>query len=514
MTEQEKDKTLQQIEDKHRNAIVYIEAFSNSILLIPWLIKKFFKRSKSVTYTNWHNLFTRIHKDTDKDAQKTGVAGTGFFVAPDLLVTNIHVVAKAKTIAAKQQIVKKTPVYHPDHKDFAYANKIEVSKEPILYSIDGVKAYDESNDLVLLKVNKKCTTHLHFGNSDNVKEGDRVYTVAYNNAEYKCLKGVISGRNEREWFEIKTQYSPGYSGSPVLNSKGEIIGIACLMARAMGDNETPHDLQLGSAIPSNHLNSIVEETGEIEAFTTWQKRPRIKAYTLLGQATLKQAKGKNRSAVAKYNRILKLNPDIIIAYSNRGVAKSALGNYVGAIEDYDISIGYDPNYASAYYNRGSAKRALGEKFAKQGKLGEARRYYQDAIEDHNQVINRDPKRSMAHNNRGWTMYLLGQIETEEGNESEAKRLYQQAISDANEAIRLHPEGDIIRSAYFHTRGAVKAALGENIEAIEDYDESIRLNPKKALLYQDRGIAKRHLGQMEDAEADFAKAKELDPDIED
>lgn len=514
MAEQEKDKIHQQIEDKHRNAIVYIEAFSNSILFLPWLIKKFFMRSKSVTYTNWHNLFTRIHKDTDKDAQKIGVAGTGFFVAPDLLVTNIHVVAKAKTIAAKQQIVKKTPVYHPDHKDFAYAYKREVSKEPVLYSIDGVKAYDSSNDIVLLKVNGKSSTHLHFGNSDNVKEGDNVYTLAYNNAEYKCLEGVISGRNERKWFEIKTQYSPGYSGSPVLNSKGEIIGIACLMARGMSDDETPLDLQLGSAIPSNYLNSIVEETGKMEAFNIWQKRPRIKAYTLLGQANRKQAKGKNRSAIAKYNSILKLNPDIIIAYSNRGVAKSALGNYVGAIEDYDKSIQLDPDYTSAYYNRGSAKRALGEKLAKQGKLGKTRQYYQDAIEDHNQVINQDPKRSMAHNSRGWTMYLLGQIEMEEGNESESQKLYQQAISDANEAIRLQPEGDVYRSAYFHTRGAAKAALGDHSQAIEDFDESIRLNPKKALLYQDRGIAKKHLGQVEDAEADFAKAKELDPDIED
>lgn len=44
-------------------------------------------------------------------------------------------------------------------------------------------------------------------------------------------------------------------------------------------------------------------------------------------------------------------------------------------------------------------------------------------------------------------------------------------------------------------------------------ESIRLRPKKALYYHDRGLSNEALGQHEEAEADFAKAKELDPKIE-
>ena len=69
------------------------------------------------------------------------------------------------------------------------------------------------------------------------------------------------------------------------------------------------------------------------------------------------------------------------------------------------------------------------------------------------------------------------------------------------------------AAYFHTRGAAKAALSNHREAIADFDESIRLNPKKALFYQDRANSKYTLGKSEAAEVDFAKAKELDPDFE-
>ena len=509
--EHEKDNTPTQIEQINRIALVYIEAIPNNILVLPWRIKKFITRDNSVTNTNMHNTFTRMHKDTDKDTQKIGVAGTGFFVAQDLLVTNIHVVANAKTVAAKQLTFKKTPVYLPDHKDFAYGYKREISKEPVLYTIKGVKSYDDKNDLVILKVNEKCSTHLPLSNSENVNKGDKAFTLTYANAEYKCIKGEISGRNEREWFEIITDYTLGNSGSPVLNTNAEVIGIACLMAQVQND-ETHHLFKQGSAIPSNFLGNLLEETAEIETFDKWQKRPTIRAYALLPQAQRKQAQGKYRSVITKYNRILKLNPHIVVAYSNRGAAKTALGNYNDAIKDYDEVIQQYPEYTTAYYNRGRAKGLLAEKFAKKRNMIEARQFYHKAIDDYTQVIRLDPKHSIGHNNRGWTSYLLGKVETKEGNADEAQKLFQEAISDADEALRLQPEGDLYRSSFYHTRGVAKAALSEHRKALEDFDESINLNPEKALLYYDRGLSRIAIGMHKEADADFAKAKELDPKI--
>ena len=44
-------------------------------------------------------------------------------------------------------------------------------------------------------------------------------------------------------------------------------------------------------------------------------------------------------------------------------------------------------------------------------------------------------------------------------------------------------------------------------------ESIRLRPKKALYYHDRGLSQEAIGLHEAASADFSEAKELDPKIE-
>ncbi len=509
--EQDRDETLQQLEEESRNALVYIETIPDTILTLHWRIYKFFNRNRTATYTNLHRFLSRIHDNASKDAQKVGVAGTGFFIASDTLVTNIHVVALAKTVAAKQIKVTKTPLYLPDHKDLPYGYKKSVGKDPVLYTITGVIAFDAKNDLVLLRVAEKCDAQLSLGNSEKVKVGDRVYTLAYANAEYRCVAGTISGRDSRGWFEITTQFFPGYSGSPVLNSSGEIIGIACSMDQIMNDGASDA-FGFGGAVPSNVLNALFKETEEIESFTRWQKLPDIYAHAVRTQADRKQAQRKHKAAIAKYNRVLNLNPDLGIVYNNRAVAKSALGDHVGAIEDYDKTIQLSPSNPKAYYNRGLAKGRIGESKADQGVLVEARCYYQKAIDDYTEVIHRDPKCSIAYNNRGWTQYLFGKVETKAGNRKAAQNLYQKAVSDSDEALRLQSEGAKVRAATYHTRGVAKAALGDHNGAIEDFDESIQLNSKKALYYHDRWKAKEALGQCEAAKADFQKAKELDPDI--
>ena len=48
------------------------------------------------------------------------------------------------------------------------------------------------------------------------------------------------------------------------------------------------------------------------------------------------------------------------------------------------------------------------------------------------------------------------------------------------------------------------------EAIEDYDEAIRLDPELALAYNNRGLANFNLGQHQKAIQDYGEAIRLDP----
>jgi tetratricopeptide (TPR) repeat protein len=66
------------------------------------------------------------------------------------------------------------------------------------------------------------------------------------------------------------------------------------------------------------------------------------------------------SAIADYNAALTLDPEFAAAYNGRCVARTAKGLYGFAIADCDQAIQIDPKYAYAYNNRGLARHAKGD----------------------------------------------------------------------------------------------------------------------------------------------------------
>ncbi len=91
-------------------------------------------------------------------------------------------------------------------------------------------------------------------------------------------------------------------------------------------------------------------------------------------------------AIDDYDKAIKLKPDYINAYVDRGNAKSDLKKYKQAINDYNKAIELDSNYLSAYLNRGVAKGIL--------------KNYKGAINDFNKIIKTDADNADAYYNLG------------------------------------------------------------------------------------------------------------------
>ena len=81
---------------------------------------------------------------------------------------------------------------------------------------------------------------------------------------------------------------------------------------------------------------------------------------------------------------------------------------------------------------------------------------------------------------------------------------QMAICD--EAIRLNPKDAV---GYFN-RGDAYHSLNKMKQAIDNYDEAIRLDPQFADAYHNRGTTYRNLGQLERAIEDYNHAIRLNP----
>ena len=473
--------------------------------------------------------------------------GSGFFVDKDKIATNIHVVARPG------------PVY------------VKLINNETIWEVEEVTAFDVDNDIVVLKISGKGTP-LPLGDSSTIQIGESVVTVGYPSNKYEVTKGKVHNiRNKDKWIVTTANIGKGGSGGPLLNSKGEVIGI-----NTHGTESGNHCI----SVPSNILKALLSQSVSSEPLVQWQQREQIRAYAYyvigqdyciagnyskalinfekailyypihydiydwrgrtrhnLGKSKAEQgdvdeAQKLYKAAIQDYTYAIKIDPENASPFHNRGNVKHDLGEskaeqgdiaeaqklYNAAIQDYTNAIKIAPEDASTFYNRGNAKYVLGESKAEQGGTAEAQKLYNAAIQDYTNAIKLNPEDAGTFNNRGVAKYVLGKSKAEQGEAAEAQKLYNAAIQDCTNAIKLNPED----AGTFNNRGAAKYFLGESKAeqggtaeaqklykaAIQDYTNAIKLNPEDAGTFNNRGVAKKALGQHEAAEKDFAKAKEL------
>ena len=197
-------------------------------------------------------------------------------------------------------------------------------------------------------------------------------------------------------------------------------------------------------------------------------------------ATVEEKQKEYEDSIQYYNEAIKLKPDFVVAYYNRGVAHNNKGKYDNAIRDFNIAILLKFDYVEAYHNRGIAYNSKEE--------------YDNAIRDFNMAIHLNPNYVLAYTNRGITYNNKGE--------------YNNAIRDFNMAIHLNPNYVLA----YTNRGITYNNKGEYNNAILDFNMAIYLNPNYAITYYNRGIAWLHLGEWANAKSDLMTAKNMQLDI--
>ena len=162
-------------------------------------------------------------------------SGSGFFVGRGMIATNLHVVEG---------------VFN------GYVKRVGENRK---HRISGIVAMDSQQDLAILRVSDISAPVLPIGNSDAIQIGESVYAVGNPKGylEGTFTEGVVSGVREfqvdSKRIQISAPISEGSSGGPVLNSKGEVIGVA-VSGLTEGQN-------LNFAIPSNYLKELLSKAG-------------------------------------------------------------------------------------------------------------------------------------------------------------------------------------------------------------------------------------------------------------
>jgi serine protease Do len=157
--------------------------------------------------------------------------GTGFYVKEfDLIVTNDHVIDNNTevTIAGKAFEKVLSRVWYTDRKhDLAFLSP------PVGVELPAIA----------------------LGKYEDMKDGDEVLAIGHPyGLNYTATQGVISKvdriREGLKFIQIDAAINPGNSGGPLVNNKGEVIGVNSFIIRG-GDN-------LGFALPVSYLKEALQ----------------------------------------------------------------------------------------------------------------------------------------------------------------------------------------------------------------------------------------------------------------
>ena len=157
-------------------------------------------------------------------------SGSGFFISPDVVATNYHVVANT------------------------YGGVVKSLGNSILNKIEKVEAVNSTFDLALLRVELRSDATLDLGDSRNLNIGQPVFVVGNpQGLEGTFSNGLVSSIRrfgDDYLVQMTAPISLGSSGGPVLNDEGKVVGVSVGMFQG-GQN-------LNFAIPSEYLVNLLK----------------------------------------------------------------------------------------------------------------------------------------------------------------------------------------------------------------------------------------------------------------
>ena len=185
-------------------------------------------------------------------AQQRSV-GSGVIMDPQgYILTNAHVVQRARTLS----------VLVPDLSGIVDTGGSDRAEPPATAMPARVVGLDTVTDLAVIKVEKSGLRALKFGDSDRVHPGELV--MAFGSPlglQDSVSLGVISAINQQldsdspmVYLQTDAAINPGNSGGPLIDMRGDVVGINSMIETQSGGNEG-----VGFSIPSNTAQIVYEQ---------------------------------------------------------------------------------------------------------------------------------------------------------------------------------------------------------------------------------------------------------------
>jgi tetratricopeptide (TPR) repeat protein len=382
--------------------------------------------------------------------------------------------------------------------------------------------------------------------AEAVQPGDSLHLVGHPSASggwwiYTTgrTRGVLHRRmlmNARQnveatWIQAQMDCNPGDSGSAVVDDFGEVVGVQS--ARSTDPNVRGFAFCIEASELKTFYNDAVAlsddtktapaEVYEREAGRVHRKGDAAAALLILNRAlSLDPSRGtayrqraglyfekgqKDRALMDGYRAVDLLGEDAE-AYNERGRAFFARGEYRRAMEDFSTAVRLSPNNVVMRMNRArscAARKEFDETlkdlnevlklapntadaYLMRGEVYHERKDYKSAITDYRAGLKLVPNSANLYARLGHSLYH--------------ERQYQGAAEAYSQALKLNvaPPGPVWRSL-----GVARFDLKQFDQAAEAFAQAQKVEPNNASLWFLRGAALEERGDVDLAQAEYAKA---------
>lgn len=254
----------------------------------------------------------------------------------------------------------------------------------------------------------------------------------------------------------------------------EVVRALCLGKASPQGCTTMTNTELLERAVAHHMNGQLSEAGQIYEQILADDPRAADAWNLSG--VLAHQRGDAKVSVDRLNKAIRIRSDVPEYHVNLATALVDSGNHTGGLKAAGKCLRLDRGHKLAWNVQGNALLALDR--------------VEEAIESFEKAIAIDDRFVEAWAN-------LGRLHREAGSPEKAEEAIHKALSlNPNHAMALNNLGALLLDA------------GENDKAIEQLEAAMQLTPTSSIA-TNLGNAYQNVGRINDAEAAFQKAIELD-----
>jgi tetratricopeptide (TPR) repeat protein len=288
--------------------------------------------------------------------------------------------------------------------------------------IEAILAVDKNSFLALLKTKGKEPA-LTLGNSEDLKKDNKVFAIGTNEAgEITVSEGTVTNIQDyapgRRIIDSSLSVWENSSGSPVLDTNGQVLGITIFLERGLKFiipsnlvktlpkkaevkfKDWQHEDYLSTlegSLLAGKISSLLDETGKAQKYLekVLKEAPaNIEAQSLLASVYIRERN--YEAAISAYNKVIELDANRDDAYYGLGLVYFKMRRFKEAAVPLEKAVRLNPEYKEAYFYIASSYEESKD-FAK-------------AAEFYEKYVNLKPERAgQAYANLGLCKFEIGEF---------------------------------------------------------------------------------------------------------